>query len=1175
MHGVGAIMPSIEAVTFLANLAVAVSLVCGVGILAARACRRGPAPLRHGILVWTLGLTLVSPAAVWLAQRNGLALVRITVSGPPNAQQTAIAGPRLPATLPSAASGSGAGGEGMGGLRRGDRGLAAGSPYHGPLPPQAATGRPFRPDHLPGGGRPDARIASEGSSSSFGNLASASEQLSPPVWWHVIGSIAALLWAIGTALGLLHLAWGCATLARFRCRLDPLVDPRQKLLVEQAADAVRLRKLPAVFLSRSLGVPVSIGLLKPAIVLPEVMPREADENQLQAILVHEMAHIARHDHWVGVGQQIAAAMFWWNPLVRWTCDGISDVREEICDNHVVLVQGEGRRLARILVDWAARVAAAPLLPSTVGVLGPRPAGLAGRVARLLEKERNMETRMNLRSRVFLFACGLAALVGMASVGGLRLAHAQPASKANPAAAEEAAQASSNAAETPGQTPGALAARLAMNASKPDAHNERFDFRGQVLDPDGKPLPGAKVYIVFHPHAREQAPPPKVRAITGPDGAFYFSMDKSEFDRLRASQLWNDIEDDVDYKNDSRLVAVADGYGPAWQPAFAFDGSGQVLQLILEAHPQDSEALKEKRKPVLKLVGDVPLVGRIVDTAGKPIAGVNVRVLNIDTPKDKDLTGWLNAATKEDADMDKLLRYFSQAKVAHGTFTDNGMSSNEFPQLMPTAISDADGNVRLSGVGRERIAGLLIDGPGIASAVDVSARTRPGPTLVIPIGRRFPTMGVRTCFGSDFQYVARPSVPIVGTVQDKDTGKPMSGVTIQGYKLAGIPAPDYVVRFYFKTTTDDQGRYRLTGLPVGKDNALLAVPPKDEPYLLSKKRADTAGAEDPSQVDFELKRGIWIRGRITDAKTGAPVPSCAVDYYVFLDNPYWKSAPGFQGAYQYFSYLTDHDGRYALPGLPGRGILAVQVCSKQTDRYPLRVGVEKIPELRNGGGTFDKVAPRMLYTYGMNVLAEVDLAEGAEAVEHDFQLDPGETLTGTVLDPAGKPLAGAQYSGLIDRNYWNPLRSSTFTVNCYRPDHPRKLLFVHLERKLAGSRVVEGPQTGPIRVQLQPWGVVTGRVVDADGKPLTGVQMTGQDLPNYLWQRDPGGQFHYLDWHFLTDPNGRFRIEGLAPGITYNLSAWDKPPGTYLANLISAVTVEPGQTKDLGDLTVKPRNRPRR
>jgi hypothetical protein len=69
-----------EAVIYLVSLAAAVIPVCGMGLLMARACRRGSAPLRHGILVGTLALVLFSPAAVWLAQQKGVALIRVTIS---------------------------------------------------------------------------------------------------------------------------------------------------------------------------------------------------------------------------------------------------------------------------------------------------------------------------------------------------------------------------------------------------------------------------------------------------------------------------------------------------------------------------------------------------------------------------------------------------------------------------------------------------------------------------------------------------------------------------------------------------------------------------------------------------------------------------------------------------------------------------------------------------------------------------------------------------------------------------------------------------------------------------------------------------------------------------------------------------------------------------------------
>ena len=45
---------------------------------------------------------------------------------------------------------------------------------------------------------------------------------------------------------------------------------------------------------------MSIGFLRPTIVLPKTMLHETDSDQLQAVLLHEMAHIARRDHWVGI-----------------------------------------------------------------------------------------------------------------------------------------------------------------------------------------------------------------------------------------------------------------------------------------------------------------------------------------------------------------------------------------------------------------------------------------------------------------------------------------------------------------------------------------------------------------------------------------------------------------------------------------------------------------------------------------------------------------------------------------------------------------------------------------------------------------------------------------------------------------------------------------------------------
>ena len=194
MPGLEAIMPLAEAVSYLVNLAVAVSLVCGVGLLAARLCRHGSAPLRHGVLLGTLVLILLSPAAVWLAEQNGLALVRVTISSPPEAHAASIGDADMPSLRNSPCHSRGAEGERI-------------------APSRDKRSRLFRhqsprPARLPEGEAPGAAAAPARSLPAGGGATVPPAKISGLAWWQVMASVVALLWAMGTALGLLRLGWG-------------------------------------------------------------------------------------------------------------------------------------------------------------------------------------------------------------------------------------------------------------------------------------------------------------------------------------------------------------------------------------------------------------------------------------------------------------------------------------------------------------------------------------------------------------------------------------------------------------------------------------------------------------------------------------------------------------------------------------------------------------------------------------------------------------------------------------------------------------------------------------------------------------------------------------------------------------------------------------------------------
>src|SRR5207248_11498297 len=94
-------------------------------------------------------------------------------------------------------------------------------------------------------------------------------------------------------------------------------------------------------------------------------------------------------------------------------------------------------------------------------------------------------------------------------------------------------------------------------------------------------------------------------------------------------------------------------------------------------------------------------------------------------------------------------------------------------------------------------------------------TRPGKTMEVTDYEGKPESNdprqVTTYYGAGFRHAAAPTKPIVGVVRDKDTKKPLAGVTIRSHALTISPS-SYREFDLVRTTTDAQGRYRLTGMP---------------------------------------------------------------------------------------------------------------------------------------------------------------------------------------------------------------------------------------------------------------------------------------------------------------------------------------------------------------------------
>jgi hypothetical protein len=163
---------------------------------------------------------------------------------------------------------------------------------------------------------------------------------------------------------------------------------------------------------------------------------------------------------------------------------------------------------------------------------------------------------------------------------------------------------------------------------------------------------------------------------------------------------------------------------------------------------------------------------------------------------------------------------------------------------------------------------------------------------------------------------------------------------------------------------------------------------------------------------------------------------------------------------------------------------------------------------------------------------------------------GEALTDVHVECWGAEISSA--SGPVTVTGLNPLR-------------PKRFIFRHDARKLVGCLVARGDEAKPYVVQLQPWGTITGRLIDAGGKPRPDVDLMTSD-----WQKASIDLARGVIYHAgETDCDGRFRYERLVPGQSYSVKAVGEQAlkGGFGA-VIDHVVLKPGESKDLGDVQAR-------
>jgi bla regulator protein blaR1 len=217
------------------------------------------------------------------------------------------------------------------------------------------------------------------------------------------------LWIPGFLFFLLRLAGGLHYVQRLRRRQTrPASAVWQENLQKLAAEVGYSR--PVVLLESALiRIPMALGFFKPIILFPIGFTNQLTPAEVEAVLAHELAHLARHDWLLNLLQTLIEAVFYFHPAVWWISANIRVERENCCDDTAVALTGNRLAYAKTLArlqDLSRTTTPAPNLALSLNgvptLLRRRPL-LLERIKRILHQPQPSTTTMEKTIALIIFS----------------------------------------------------------------------------------------------------------------------------------------------------------------------------------------------------------------------------------------------------------------------------------------------------------------------------------------------------------------------------------------------------------------------------------------------------------------------------------------------------------------------------------------------------------------------------------------------------------------------------------------------------------------------------------------------------------------------------------------------------------------------------------------------------
>lgn len=157
------------------------------------------------------------------------------------------------------------------------------------------------------------------------------------------------LWLIGMIFFLLRLLGGLAFIQKLKTQQQQVLPSKWQNVFEKIHAKFPMKRTVRIVESALAKTPMVVGYLKPVILFPLGAVNQLTQQEVEAVLAHELAHIYRNDYLLNLIQSFIEIIFYYHPAVWWISANIRTERENCCDDIAVKICGSSITYVKALV----------------------------------------------------------------------------------------------------------------------------------------------------------------------------------------------------------------------------------------------------------------------------------------------------------------------------------------------------------------------------------------------------------------------------------------------------------------------------------------------------------------------------------------------------------------------------------------------------------------------------------------------------------------------------------------------------------------------------------------------------------------------------------------------------------------------------------------------------------